>query len=174
LSIEEPARAADPGRGSQIYAQVCAACHGPDGLGQRADAGPGYQFPPLGGPDSFNNGTGMGRLLTAAAYAMHNMPIGTTYNAPVLSEADAYDVAAYVVSMKRPAKAGLDKDFPIRLQKPVDAPYGPYADGFGLAQHKYGPFSPIRSQVQELAVASHTSNAGGPDNGSDASGARTR
>jgi thiosulfate dehydrogenase len=174
LSIKEPARAADPGRGGQIYAQVCAACHGPDGLGQRADASPGYQFPPLGGPDSFNDGTGMGRLLTAAAYAMHNMPFGTTYNAPLLSEADAYDVAAYVVSMTRPAKAGLDKDFPIRLQKPVDTPYGPYADGFSFAQHKYGPFGPIRARVQELAVASQTSNAGGPDNGSGASGARAR
>jgi thiosulfate dehydrogenase len=173
LWIKEPARAADPGRGRQIYAQMCAACHGPDGLGQRADTGPGYQFPPLGGPDSFNNGAGMGRLLTAAAYAMHNMPFGITYNAPALSETDAYDVAAYVVSMTRPAKPGLDKDFPIRLQKPVDTPYGPYADGFSVTQHKYGPFSPIRAQVQELAVASRTSNAGGPDNGSDASRAHT-
>jgi thiosulfate dehydrogenase len=173
LSIKEPARAADPGRGSQIYAQACAACHGPDGLGQRADAGPGYQFPPLGGADSFNNGAGMARLLTAAAYAMHNMPLGTAYNAPVVSEADAYDVAAYIVSMTRPAKAGLDNDFPIRLQKPIDTPYGPYADGFSLAQHKYGPFDPIRAQVRKSAVVSQTSDAGGPDNGSDASGART-
>jgi mono/diheme cytochrome c family protein len=39
LQIKEPARAADPSHGAQIYAQTCAACHGPDGLGQRAKWG---------------------------------------------------------------------------------------------------------------------------------------
>jgi thiosulfate dehydrogenase len=111
----------------------------------------------------------MSRLLTAAAYAMHNMPIGTAYDAPVLTDEEAYDVAAYVISQKRPEKANLDKDFPVRLQKPVDTPYGPYADGFSLEQHKFGPFGPIRAKVQELAAASQTVKAGGPDNGSDES-----
>jgi thiosulfate dehydrogenase len=111
----------------------------------------------------------MSRLLTAAAYAMHNMPIGTVFDAPVLTDEQAYDVAAYIVSQKRPEKANLDKDFPIRLQKPVDTPYGPYADGFSVEQHKFGPFGPIRAKVQELAVESRTAKAGGPDNGSDES-----
>jgi thiosulfate dehydrogenase len=43
-------------------------------------------------------------------------------------------------------KAGLDKDFPDLLTKPVDAPYGPYADGFDQQQHMYGPFGPIRAE----------------------------
>ena len=60
LNVKEPARAADLGHGKQVYTQVCAACHGADGLGQRAATGAGYQFPPLWGPDSFNNGAGMG------------------------------------------------------------------------------------------------------------------
>src|SRR5262249_4751126 len=158
--------AADPGRGAQIYAQVCAACHGPNGLGQRAETGAGYQFPPLWGPDSFNNGAGMSRLLTAAAYAMHNMPIGTTFNAPVLSDESSYDGAAYIIGQSRPKKADLEKDFPIRLQKPVDTPYGPYADGFSLEQHKFGPYGQIRAKVRELAAESGTAGAGGPDNGS--------
>lgn len=169
LRIKEPARAADLDHGAQVYSQICAACHGSDGLGQRAQNGAGYQFPPLWGPDSYNNGAGMSRLLTAAAYAMHNMPIGTAFNAPVLADEDAYDVAAYVISQKRPEKADLDKDFPVRLQKPVDTPYGPYADGFSLEQHKFGPFGPIRAKVQELAAASRTVKAGEPDNGSDGS-----
>jgi thiosulfate dehydrogenase len=156
LQIKEPGRAADPGRGARVYAQVCAACHGPNALGQRAESGAGYQFPPLWGPDSFNNGAGMSRLLTAAAYAMHNMPIGTTFNAPVLSDENAYDVTAYIVSQTRPQKANLDEDFPIRLQKPLDTPYGPYADGCSLEQHKLGSFGPIRAKVQELAVQSRT------------------
>jgi thiosulfate dehydrogenase len=165
LKINEPARAADLPHGAQVFARVCAACHGADGLGQRAPAGAGYQFPPLWGPDSFNTGAGMSRLLTAAAYAMHNMPFGTTFNAPVLTDEEAYDVAGYVVSRQRPEKANLDRDFPVRLQKPVDTPYGPYADGFSLQQHRYGPFGPIRARVQELTAASRTAKAGEPDNG---------
>jgi thiosulfate dehydrogenase len=166
LRIKEPARAADLGHGAQIFYQTCAACHGSDGLGQRAQIGAGYQFPPLWGPDSYNIGAGMSRLLTAAAYAMHNMPVGTTFNAPVLTDEDVYDVAGYLISQKRPEKANLDQDFPVRLQKPIDAPYGPYVDGFSLEQHRYGPFGPIRAKVQELAAASRTANAGEPDNGS--------
>jgi thiosulfate dehydrogenase len=169
LQIKEPERAADLARGADIYAQVCAACHGPDGSGVRARNGLGYQFPPLWGPDSYNNGAGMSRLLTAAAYAMHNMPLGTNFDAPLLTDDQAYDVAGYVVSRKRPEKANLEKDFPIRLQKPVDTPYGPYADGFPAEQHRLGPFGPIRARVKELAAESRTANAGGPDNGSQQS-----
>jgi len=166
LQIKEPARAADGSRGAQVFAQTCAPCHGMDGLGQRGATGAGYQFPPLWGPDSFNNGAGMSRLLTAAAYAMHNMPIGTTFSAPVLTEEEAYDVAAYIVGQKRPEMASLDKDFPVQLQKPIDTPYGPYADQFSPEQHKFGPFEPIRAKVRELAAQSRTEKAGEPDNGS--------
>jgi thiosulfate dehydrogenase len=166
LGIKEPGRAADPGRGLKVYGQICAACHGQNGEGLRAQTGAGYQIPPLWGPDTYNNGAGMSRLLTLAAYARHNMPFGTLFNAPVLAEEEAYDVAAYVISQERPVKANLDRDFPIRLQKPVDAPYGPYADGFSQEQHKYGPYGPIRAKVEQLAAQSRTADAGGPDNGS--------
>jgi thiosulfate dehydrogenase len=153
LSVKEPGRAADLGHGEQVYAQVCATCHGSDGSGQRTTVGSGYQFPPLWGPDSYNNGAGMARLLTAAAFLKHNMPFGTTFAAPVLSDADAYDVAAYINSAERPQRADLEKDFPNRLQKPVDTAYGPYADDFSPAQHKFGPFEPIRAKLRELIGA---------------------
>lgn len=52
LQIKEPERTADPMRGAQVYAQVCEACHGADGLGRRTRDAAGYQFPPLWGPDS--------------------------------------------------------------------------------------------------------------------------
>jgi thiosulfate dehydrogenase len=94
------------------------------------------------------------------------MPVGTTFNAPVLSDENAYDVAAYIIGQSRPKKADLEKDFPVRLQKPVDTPYAPYADGFSLEQHKFGPFGPIRVRVRELAAESGTASAGGSDNGS--------
>ena len=166
LQIKEPDRPANPGRGAEIYANVCAACHGPDGSGRRAESGLGYQFPPLWGPDSYNNGAGMSRLLTVAGYALHNMPLGARFDSPLLSDDEAYDVAGYIVSQERPQKQNLDKDYPIRLQKPIDSPYGPYADDFPAEQHRFGPFGPIRARVKELASASRTANAGGPDDGS--------
>jgi thiosulfate dehydrogenase len=171
LRINEPARVADLGHGAQVFAENCAACHASDGFGQRAQKGAGYQFPPLWGSDSFNNGAGMSRLLTAAAYAMSNMPIGTTFDAPILSVEDAYDVGAYIVNQKRPEMANLDRDFPLRLEKPIDTPYGPYSDGFSLEQHKLGPFGLIRAKVKELAAESKTATrVGDPDNASHQSG----
>jgi thiosulfate dehydrogenase len=94
----------------------------------------------------------MARLLGAAAFIKGNMPIGTTFNAPVLSDDDAYDVAGFINSHPRPQKANLDRDFPNRLQKPVDTPYGPYADGFSQQQHQFGPFEPIRAKLKELTA----------------------
>src|SRR5712672_2420198 len=130
INIKEPDRAADLGNGAKVYAGTCAVCHGKDGRGQQATTGSGYQFPPIAGPDSYNNGAGMTRVLNAAAFVRHNMPLGTTFDAPVLSDADAYDVAAYVNSLERPAKANLEKDFTTTMQKPVDAPYGSFVDEF--------------------------------------------
>jgi thiosulfate dehydrogenase len=173
LKIQEPERAADPVRGAEVYAHVCSACHGQNGLGVRAQNGLGYQFPPLWGPDSFNNGAGMSRILTAAAYAKHNMPLGARFDAPFLTDEQAYDVAGYIVTQSRPVKTDLDKDYPIRLQKPVDAPYGPYADGFPAAQHRLGPFGPIRAKVKELGAVSQSSNGSASENAShEAEGAK--
>jgi thiosulfate dehydrogenase len=146
-------RAADPGRGGQVYAKNCAICHNAEGSGFRRTvprANPGYAIPPLWGSDSFNDGAGMNRLITAANFIRANMPAGTDYLAPQLSDADAWDVAAFIVSQPRPQKADLGKDFPELLDKPVDVPYGPYVDGFSEQQHKYGPFAPIRAMVARL------------------------
>jgi len=107
-------------------------------------------MPPLWGNDSFNDGAGMARLITAANFLHFNMPHGVDYLNPLLSPEQAWDIAAYVLSQPRPRKAGLDKDFPDLLEKPVDAPYGPYADGFSEQQHKYGPFAPIRAAIARL------------------------
>jgi thiosulfate dehydrogenase len=50
--------------------------------------------------------------------------------------------------------ANLGRDFPNKLEKPVDTPYGPYADGFTAEQHKFGPFGPINAAVRNLKAAS--------------------
>jgi hypothetical protein len=80
----------------------------------------------------------------------HLVELTRPHRGDQLSPEQAWDIAAYVVSQPRPHKAGLDKDFPDLLEKPIDAPYGPYADGFGEQQHKYGPFAPIRAAVARL------------------------
>lgn len=146
-------RAADPQRGQVIFRQTCAVCHGTNGEGLRRDpavADLGYMVPPLWGPDSFNDGAGMNRLTTIANFVHFNMPNGVSYVLPRLSPEEAWDVAAFVVSQPRPRKADLEKDFPDRLQKPADTPYGPYADGFSREQHVYGPFGPIREELARL------------------------
>lgn len=151
--MPELKRAADPVRGRAIYARACAKCHMPDGQGllrNRQVPSMGYLAPPLWGPDSFNDGAGMGRLMNAANFIHFNMPNGTNYDEPRLSQHDAWDVAAYVISRPRPKMADLSKDFPDLLLKPIDTPYGPYADGFSQKQHQFGPFGPIKAAVARL------------------------
>ncbi|BAL26093.1 c-type cytochrome [Azoarcus sp. KH32C] len=151
-----PDRRADLAAGEAVYARNCAACHGADGQGQRRGKGgdaEGYTFPPLWGNDSFNSGAGMNRLLTAARFIKHNMPQGTTYRTPTLSDDESYDVAAYVLSKPRPVKAGLETDFPARWNKPVDAAFPPYIDGAPADQHRYGPYPPLIEQARQRAEA---------------------
>lgn len=152
--MPELSRAADPRRGGTVYAHVCADCHSTDGAGQRRSipsSDLGYMIPPLWGSDSFNDGAGMARLITIANFVHFNMPHGTDYLDPSLTVENAWDVAAYVVSQPRPSRAGFARDFPDLLQKPVDTPYGPYADGFSEKQHTYGPFAPIRAAIARIA-----------------------
>ena len=139
-------RAADPKRGSAVYQKICAACHQANGQGQRVGVkgdAKGYVYPPLWGSDSFNDGAGMHRLMAAAAFVHANMPFGTTYKSPALSNEDAWDVAAYINSQPHPKRAHLERDYPNRSRKPLDAPFPPFADKFPLAQHKLGPYQPM-------------------------------
>jgi thiosulfate dehydrogenase len=60
----------------------------------------------------------------------------------MLSDEEAWDVAAFVVSRNRP-HINVPKDWPDISKKPIDHPFGPYADSFTANQHKFGPFNPI-------------------------------
>lgn len=95
--LPKPASTPDIGRGAKVYAENCVICHGPHGKGTKVDGK--YAFPPLWGADSFNWGAGMHRINTAAAFIKANMPLGKPNS---LSDADAWDVAAFVVSHERP------------------------------------------------------------------------
>ena len=147
-------RAADPKHGKLVYARACLDCHNTNGSGIARSPQAmslGYAVPPLWGADSFNDGAGMARLITLANFLHSNMPHGADYRNPMLSDEEAWDVAAYVEQQARPHKAGLEHDFSSDLlDKPVDTAYGPYADGFPEEQHKYGPFAPIRAEIERL------------------------
>lgn len=150
-AFKTPNRRADPAMGQVVYSTKCRTCHGADGAGLLAtgDLRKGYLFPPLWGPDSFNDGAGMGRVLTAARFIKARMPLGK----PDLTDDEAFDVAALINSKPRPAMANLEKDYPDRSAKPIDNPYGPYADHFPEDQHKYGPFQPIDDYYKALKKA---------------------
>lgn len=89
-----PAMKPDPQRGQAIYAFQCAGCHGQQGQGKL------YMFPPVWGPESYNDGAGMNDLSKMAEFVHHNMPqnrMGT------LSAQEAWDVSAFIHAQPRPA-----------------------------------------------------------------------
>ena len=150
--FKTPNRPANLEAGQKVFEKRCAACHGQDGAGLAAspDLVHGYVFPPLWGPNSFNDGAGLHRVLTAARFIKAKMPLGSAD----LDDDDAFDVAAYVNSKPRPEMAGLDRDYPDRTKKPVDTGYLPYADSFSPEQHRFGPFPPIEAYYKKLQKAS--------------------
>jgi len=144
-------RAADPVKGKAVYTAQCQSCHGANGEGQLSLNGVSYEYPPLWGEHSYNDGAGLFRLSNFAGYVKSNMPFKqATHDNPKLTTEEAWDVAAYVNSQPRPGK-DLSNDWPHISKKPFDHPFGPYADGFSESQHKYGPYKPIIARKEELA-----------------------
>lgn len=143
-------RAASPNNGQVVYIQKCQTCHGSKGEGVASINNAGYTYPPLWGIHSYNDGAGLYRLSRFAGYVKNNMPnLEATYLHPVLTDEESWDVAAYVNTQPRP-KANSKSDWPNIADKPVDHPFGPYADEFSEQQHKYGPFTPIANRKKEL------------------------
>ena len=137
-------RAADPQKGQIVYIAQCQTCHGANGEGQLTLDEVEYAYPPLWGPNSYNDGAGLYRLSNFAGYVKNNMPnLLTSHKNPTLTDEESWDIAAYVNSQSRPHK-DQSKDWPKFEKKPLDFPFGPYADSFSESQHKYGPFKPIQ------------------------------
>lgn len=142
-------RAADPEKGRILYHLQCERCHGADGGGLPTPDSTGYSYPPLWGPHSYNTGAGLYRISRLAGYIKSNMPFGISYKTPLLTDEEAWDLAAFVNSRSRPTKA-FSKDWPDITRKPIDHPFGPYADSFSEQQHKYGPFTPIKAAIMRI------------------------
>ena len=138
--------ATDPVKGQVVYIAKCKVCHGANGDGQFAAGKKAYTYPPLWGPHSYNDGAGMYRIGNLAGFVKNNMPFGTTYKSPQLTNEEAWNVAAFINSQPRP-HYDQSKDWKDLKNKPIDAPFGPYADGFTEKQHKYGPFGPMKKKA---------------------------
>lgn len=136
-------RAANPENGKVLYLSKCSSCHGAYGEGQFDLDSISFTTPPLWGPRSYNDGAGLYRLSNFASFIKNNMPFNlASHNNAQLTNEEAWDIAAFVNSQPRPHRnQGLD--WPDLSKKPVDFPFGPYADTFSEQQHKYGPFKPI-------------------------------
>ena len=91
--VKLPVLTGDPVRGHKIYTAQCADCHQANGEGI-PDA-----YPPVWGPQSYNDGAGMSHPAKFAAWVQHNMPLQSP---GILTPQQAWDVAAYVDSQPRP------------------------------------------------------------------------
>lgn len=105
-------RPGDAAHGTSIYAANCARCHGAQGEGSPI-------APPVWGPQSYAIGAGMARLQTAAAFIRWNMPFDRPAS---LTDQQAYDVAAFILTHPRPDTHGKERDWP-NGDAPEDAAY---------------------------------------------------
>ena len=167
-------RAADAVRGKQIFTDNCRNCHQGDGSGVWLDAEKRYRYPAVWGSNSFGQMSGAGRLATLATLVYGTMPrdkVDPANPATRLSQADAWDVSAYVLSNPHPFNdrfindwSGVGPDgMPNWLRKASSASYDftmPRSDGgvatddptkppmFTREQHTYGPFQPIDAALK--------------------------
>lgn len=149
-------RAANRDSGQVVYVAKCQSCHGPNGEGLPMPEGNRRYYPPLWGEKSYNQAAGLYRLSNFAGYIKANMPFGATYQNPQLTDAEAWDLAAFVNSQPRPKHPFLAVDFPKIDGKPYDHPFAPFADSFPEIQHKLGPFQPIVDFQKKMKAQKET------------------
>lgn len=83
----------NPIQGKQIFEKYCALCH------QEIYRGEIYP-PPLWGEGAFNDGAGLSKIPKLSSFIFWNMPYDD--ETPVLTEEEAIDVSAYILSKPRP------------------------------------------------------------------------
>lgn len=140
--LAKPAKL-DNARGQQVYAQHCALCHGQNGEGQKTADG-AVVFPPLWGARSYNWGAGMSSINNAAGFVKANMPLSQGNS---LSDAEAWDVAAYIDSQERPQDPRFKDSVAATRKAHHDSPfdmYGQVVNGVTLGEH-----SPPSGTVRE-------------------------
>lgn len=152
LAVKLSDTAADPEKGKVLYQEYCARCHGKEGEGQLA--GVTYTYPPLWGPNSYQPGSSMHRVIKQAQWLKANMPYDkATWNKPFLTDEEALDIAAFVNNDSIHARPDVKNyDYPHVAEKAIDYDKGPFADTFSAQQHKYGPFRPVISYWEQKGM----------------------
>lgn len=145
VDIVFPDSAASSAKGGQLYYAHCARCHGQNGEGMMRSDNVDYVYPPLWGLKSYQPGSSMHRVIKMAQWLMANMPHDSaTYRKPVLTPAQALDIAAFVNDDGIHRRAKVEEfQYPNAEEKAIDYDRGPFADTFSAFQHKYGPYPPI-------------------------------
>jgi thiosulfate dehydrogenase len=151
LPMKAIQRAADPARGKVLFASKCQACHGADAMGQKQanfEQGGGYLFPPLAGPDTYDNAGHMFAVPLLARYIRASMPLGASHDKPQLTPEQALDIAAFINDDATPRGHN-----PNRMKLYPDAALRP--QGFAIPERfadqtpqayrraKFGPFKNI-------------------------------
>jgi thiosulfate dehydrogenase len=91
-------------------------------------------FPPLWGARSYNWGAGMSSVVNAAGFIKANMPLSQGNS---LTDAEAWDVAAYIDSRERPQDPRFTGDLAATRKAHHDSPYdfyGQAVDGVTLGE----------------------------------------
>ena len=152
-------RAADPVRGKKVFENDCSRCHGVDGEGVLTQDKTTYAYPPLWGENSYNVNATLYRIIPLASFIKANMPFDKINSSRYLTDEEAWDVAAYIISKQRPGPH-FTTDWPNVLKKPLDYAFAPYSDNFSELQHKYGPFGPIKNTKASSESSSKQITAG--------------
>jgi thiosulfate dehydrogenase len=150
-------RIADPAKGKIVFQNKCSRCHGDNGEGVLLPDKTGYAYPPLWGENSYNVNATFYRIIPLSSFIKANMPFDNVNPSTVLTDEEAWDVAAYISSQQRPEKR-FTGDWPDLLKKPPDYPWGPYVDNFSETQHKFGPFEHIKKADSALAKNTSTTS----------------
>jgi len=145
-------------RGGKIYIKHCASCHQINGEGTMNVANTTYVYPPLWGKKSYQEGSGMHRVIKAASFIKYNMPNKITWQNPTLNDQEALDVAAFINDYRiheRPKQNLNEISYANIHTKPIDYFKGPYEDGFSEEQHAFGPWDKIEKYYIDNGLKIH-------------------
>jgi thiosulfate dehydrogenase len=132
--------------GRRVYTATCVRCHAANGAGVRALA------PAVWGANSYSIGAGLSRQSMLATFVRWNMPFD---HKDSLSDQQAADVAAFVLSKPRQDHPGKELDWP-KGDAPKDAAYA--TTGARLAGKSLPPVRPLLPRRVSPVPRSSTSS----------------